>query len=109
MYCRAIGSGVRGQGCTVEPGVRGQGSRAEAYQLADLHLQVLDAVQLPLAAALGGDAVLAAPPHVVDELQLLRAQLVHLDQDLEVVAGQVGDLVHREGQLHLQNHSPGEG
>ena len=41
------------------------------YQSVYLHLQVLDAVQLSLAAALGGDAVLTAPPDVVDELQLL--------------------------------------
>lgn len=75
---------------------------AASYQFADLALQVLDAVELPLAAALGGDAVLAATANVVDELQLLRAQLVHLDEDLEVVARQVGDLVHGEGQLHLQ-------
>ena len=72
------------------------------YQFSDLSLQVLDAVQLPLAAALGGDAVLAAAPDVVDELQLLWGQLVHLDEDLEVVARQVCDLVHGEGQLHLR-------
>ena len=27
---------------------------------------------------------------------------MHLDEDLEVIAWQVGDLVHREGQLHLE-------
>lgn len=42
-----------------------------SYQFADLALQVLDAVQLPLAAALRGDAVLAAAADVVNELQLL--------------------------------------
>jgi len=68
-----------------------------SYQFADLALQVLDAVQLPLATALGGDAVFAASAYVVDELQLLRVQLVHLDEDLEVVAWQVGDVVHGEG------------
>lgn len=73
-----------------------------SHQLADLPLQVLDAVQFPLAAALSSDAVLAAAPDVVDELQLLGRQFVHLDQNLEVVARQVGDLVHGEGQLDLQ-------
>lgn len=68
----------------------------------DLTLQVLDAVQLPLAAALGGDAVFAAAADVVNELQLLWGQLVHLDEDLEVIARQVGDLVHGEGQLYLR-------
>lgn len=42
-----------------------------SYQFADLALQVLDAVQLPLATALGGDAVFAAATDVMDELQLL--------------------------------------
>lgn len=42
-----------------------------SYQFVDLTLQVLDAVQLPLAAALGGDAVFAAAADVVNELQLL--------------------------------------
>lgn len=73
-----------------------------AYQLADLTLQVLDAVQLPLAAALGSDAVLAPPPDVVDELQLLRGQFVHLYHDLEVVTWKIGDLVHGEGECDLQ-------
>lgn len=27
---------------------------------------------------------------------------MHLDEDLEVIAWQVGDLVHREGQLYLK-------
>lgn len=56
------------------------------HQLLDLRLQVLYAVQLPLAAALGGDPVLAPPPDVVDAVQLLRCQLVHFQQGLEVVA-----------------------
>ena len=76
-----------------------------SHQFADLTLQVLNAVELPLSAALRRDAVLAAAPDVVDELQLLRAQLVHLDEDLEVVARQVGDLVHGERQLHLEGGS----
>lgn len=38
------------------------------HQLADLTFQVLNTVQLPLAAALGGDAVLAAPADVVNKL-----------------------------------------
>lgn len=74
----------------------------QSYQFAYLALQVLDAVQLPLATALGSDTVFAAASDVVDELQLLWGQLVHLDEDLEVIAWQVGDLVHREGQLHLE-------
>ena len=42
-----------------------------SYQFAYLTLQVLDTVELPLAAALSGDAVLASSADVVDELQLL--------------------------------------
>lgn len=41
------------------------------HQFADLTLQVLDAVQLPLATALGSDAVFAAAADIVDEFQLL--------------------------------------
>lgn len=42
-----------------------------SHQFANLTLQVLDAVQLPLATALGSDAVFAAAADVVNELQLL--------------------------------------
>lgn len=41
------------------------------HQFVNLALQVLDAVQLPLATALGSDAVFAAAADVVYELQLL--------------------------------------
>lgn len=44
---------------------------SKTYQFTDLVFQVLDTVQLPLAASLGSDAVFAAAADVVDELQLL--------------------------------------
>lgn len=47
------------------------GSRlSPTHQFSDLTLQVQDTVQLPLAAALGCDAILAAPPDVMNKLQL---------------------------------------
>lgn len=39
-----------------------------AYQFMNLTLQVLDAVQLSLPAALSCDAVFTAPSHLVDEV-----------------------------------------
>lgn len=72
------------------------------HQLPDLALQVEDAVELPLAAPLRRDAVLAAPPHVVDVLELLRGQFVHFHQHLEVVPWKIRDLVDGERQLNLE-------
>jgi len=66
------------------------------HQFPDLALQVHDAVELPLAAALRRDAVLAPPPYVVDELELLRGQFVHFHQHLEVVPWKIRDLIDRE-------------
>lgn len=71
------------------------------HQFSDLTLQVQDAVQLPLAAALSSDAVLTPPPHVVDEFQLLRGQFVHFHQHLKVVTWKICDLIYRERELHL--------
>lgn len=71
------------------------------YQFADFTLQVVDAVQLPLAAALRGQPVLAAAPHVVHEFQLLRREGVLLQQLLEVIPAQVHHPVDGEGQVHL--------
>lgn len=42
----------------------------ETHQFSDLTLQVENAVELPLAAALGCYAVLTPSPHVVNKLQL---------------------------------------
>lgn len=77
-------------------------SQCRTHQLPDLALQVEDAVELSLAAPLRRDAVLAAPPHVVDVLELLRGQFVHFHQHLEVVAWKICDLVDGERQLNLQ-------
>lgn len=76
--------------------------RWSTHQFSDLALQVQDAVQLPLAAALRCDAVLAPPPHVMDELELLRGQFVHFHQHLEVVPWKICDLIDGERELHLQ-------
>lgn len=73
-----------------------------SHQFAYLALQVEDAVEFPLSAALGGDAVFAAAAYVVNELQLLRGQLVHLHHHLEVVPWKICDLIDREGKLNLQ-------
>ena len=72
------------------------------HQFSDLTLQVEDAVELPLAAALRRDAVLTPPPHVVDELKLFRGQFVHFHQHLEVVPWKICDLIYGERQLHLE-------
>lgn len=71
------------------------------YQLLDFRLQVLYAVELPLAAALGGDPVLAPPPDVVDAVQLLWGQLVHPQQGLEVIPGEGDDALGVEGKFYL--------
>lgn len=72
-----------------------------AYQFAYLALQVEDAVEFPLPAALGGDTVFTPSAHVVDELELLRRQLVHLHHHLEVVAWKICDLIDGERKLDL--------
>lgn len=72
------------------------------YQFADFTLQVVDAVQLPLAAALGGQPVFAAAPHVVHKLELLLREGLLLQQLLEVVSAQVHDPVDGERQVHLR-------
>lgn len=76
--------------------------KQSTHQFSDLTLQVQDAVELPLAAALRCDAVLTPPPHVVDELELLRGQFVHFHQHLEVVPWKICDLIYGERELHLE-------
>lgn len=46
-------------------------THGEPHQFPDLTLQVEDTVQFPLPTALGCNAILTSPSHVVDELQLL--------------------------------------
>lgn len=75
--------------------------RCCTHQFADFALQVEDAVEFSLATPLRRDAVLAAPPHVMDVLELLRGQFVHFHQHLEVVAWKICDLVDGERQLNL--------
>lgn len=72
-----------------------------SYQFANFTLQVENAVKLSLATALRCDAVLAAPAHVVDELQLLGGQLVHFHHHLEIVAWKIRDLIDGERKLDL--------
>lgn len=72
------------------------------HQLLDLRLQVLYAVQLPLAAALGSDPVLAPSPNVMDAVQLFRRQLVHLQQGLEVVSREGDYSLCVKRQFHLE-------
>lgn len=72
------------------------------YQLVDFTLQVVDAVEFPLAATLSCEPVFAASPHVVDKLQLFSCKDVLLQQLLEVVPTQIHDPVDREWQLHLR-------
>lgn len=80
----------------------GQDGFALAQQplLAVLHLLDLvgqrdDLVEFALAAVLGGDLVLAAPPDVPDERELRFAQVVLGQPLVELVHGQVDDVVHR--------------
>ncbi|TNN59067.1 hypothetical protein EYF80_030701 [Liparis tanakae] len=54
-----------------------------SLSLVDFTLQVVYAVQFPLATALSREAILAAPPHVVDELQLFLREDLLLQQLLE--------------------------
>ena len=75
---------------------------SQTYQFSNLTLKVQDAVELPLAAALSCDAVLTPPPHVMDELELLRGQFVHFHQHLEVIPWKICDLIYRERKLHLE-------
>lgn len=77
------------------------------YQLVDFTLQVVDAVELPLAAALGRETVFAASSHVVHKLQLLACEDLLLQQLLEVVPAQVHDPVQGERQLHLRKQEAG--
>lgn len=71
------------------------------YQFIDFTLEVVYAVQLSLPAALGRQAVFAAPPHVVHKLQLLPREDLPLQELLEVVPAQVHNPVDGEGQLDL--------
>lgn len=71
------------------------------YQFIDFTLQVVYAVELSLSAALGGEAVFAAPSHVVHKFQLLPREDVLLQQLLEVCPAQIHHPFDRERQLDL--------
>jgi len=71
-----------------------------APQVLDALLQVDDRVQLALAAVLGRHLVLAAPADVADEGQLAFAQVVLGQELVELLHGQVDDLLVGEGDLH---------
>lgn len=74
------------------------------YQFVDFTLQVVNALQFPLAAAPSSQSVLAASPHAVDKVELLLGQVRLLQKLLEVVPAQVHDPLHREWQVNLQTN-----
>lgn len=87
----------------VPQGQKTAGDRKQStHQFSDLTLQVQDAVEFPLAAALRCNAVLTPPPHVMDKLKLFRGQFVHFHQHLEVIPWKICDLIYGERQLHLE-------
>ena len=77
------------------------------HQLVYLTLQVVYTVQFPLAAALRSVAVLTAPSHVVDEVQLLPGQTVLLQHLLELIPAQRHQPLHSERQLDLDHRTQG--
>lgn len=75
------------------------------YQLFNFRLQVLYAVEFPLAAALGGNPVLTPPPDVMDTVQLFWSQLVHPQQGLEVIPREGNDPLCVKWQLYLERET----
>ena len=66
------------------------------YQFVDFTLQIIDAVELPLAATLSCEAVFAAPSHIMDKVQLFARKNLLLQQLLEVISAQIHNPVDRE-------------